>query len=142
MELCHMSPTKTVSASSDSKALWDQARAEILSAIDVKAEFISWGCKLSGEPNEAGWVACFALGREQARPDPGRGGSQAGAGADRHGPHRGRYRDFGDPSIDGSMSFFYAAARFGGYVRHKLAQDHYAAIAGVKLPSTEDSKDW
>jgi hypothetical protein len=122
---------KTAAAS---KYAWDQARADILTAIDVQAEYLSWGVRLSGEPNDEGWISCFALGREDSNPSAG---INVGDG-----PLRGRYRDFGDPSPDNSMSFWYAAAKFGGHADHMAAQRHYAAEAKITLPSNEDSRDW
>lgn len=126
-----MAPKKNAAAS---KYAWDQARADILAAIDVQAEYLSWGVRLSGEPNDDGWVACYALGRDDSNASAG---VNVGDGA-----LRGRYRDFGDPSPDSSMSFFYAAAKFGGHGDHQAAQKHYAAEAKITLPTNEDSRDW
>lgn len=117
------------------RAAWDSARAEILASVDVEGEYRSWGAAISGEPNEDGWVKCSAIGREDSNPSAG---INVGDG-----PQRGRYRDFGSSGDDGSLSFFYAAARFGsGFADHKEALKHYAVKTGVKLPATEDPSDW
>lgn len=128
------SVSKSGTSKAERKAAWDAARAEVLEAIDVQAEYIAWGAKLAGEPNEDGWVACYSLGRQDSNASAG---INVGVGV-----MRGRYRDFGDTSADSSLSFFYAAARFGGHADHKAALKHYATVAGVTLPATEDSTDW
>lgn len=117
------------------RAAWNEARIEIISRVDVQAEYLRWGAQLaSNDPNEDGWVSCHAIGRDDKTPSAG-----INIG---HGPHRGNYRDFTDTSGNGSLTFFYAAARFGGFADTKAAVKHYADLVGVDLPGGSDPTDF
>ena len=120
--------------SADRKAAWDEARSEILSKLDIEAEYIRWGCRIAGEPGGDGWQSCYSMGRDESTPSSG---INIGDG-----PHRGRYRDFGSSGNDSSLSFFFAAATFGGIASSKEAVKHYADITGVKLPESDDPNNW
>ncbi|NDF13049.1 MAG: hypothetical protein EB060_09600 [Proteobacteria bacterium] len=116
------------------KLAWDEARLEILSKVDVEAEYIRWGCRIAGEPGGDGWQSCYSMGRDESTPSAG---INVGDG-----PHRGRYRDFGSSGNDSSLSFFFAAATFGGIASAREAVKHYADVTGVKLPESDDPMNW
>ncbi len=45
-----------------------EINAEIISKLDIAAEYTALGVKLSGTARDAGFVSCYAYGREDRRP--------------------------------------------------------------------------
>lgn len=124
-------PRRTRTDSAESRRKWEEARAAILAATDILNEYRAWGLILSASsdstPNEDGWISCYALGRDESNPSAGVNVID------------GRYKDFGGNGD--SLSFFYAAAQFSSSPKHidaKEATRHYAKLAGVKLPGSDD----
>lgn len=111
------------------KADWQEINRMVLAALDIRAEYAALGVRVAGhEPNHGGWLACHAHGREDQNPSAGInvGGDSAA---------RGRYRDFG--GAGDSLSLFDFAAQTGRFSGWRDARQHYAKIAGVKLPSAD-----
>jgi len=117
-----------VQSKSDRRSAWASVREEVIAALDIRQEYISWGLRIAGEPNDEGWIPCHSLTREDNTPSCGINVSS------------GFYKDFADANE--SRSFFYAAADFGRLGNNKEALHHYAAKAGVKLPTSEDTANW
>lgn len=127
-----MPATKEKKSPAESRAQWDTVRRDILDVLDVKAEYERWGAVFTGDANDDGWVSCHAIGREDANPS-----AAVNVGP---GEFTGRYKDFADP--DGSLSFFYAAVKFGGYESPTKAIRQYAQRLGLKAPGGNDPTDW
>lgn len=113
---------------------WEEARAAILSSVDVQAEYESWGLVTVGDESD-GWVKAHAFGRDDNNP------SAAIYVGD--GPSRGLYKDHANPGPDGTLTFFYAAARLGPHQTPQAAIRHYAKQLSIDLPEDlEDQIDW
>ena len=98
---------------------WQSVNAEILSKLDLLAEFEALGVDVTGQPKESGWVECHAVGREDSTPS-------AAVNV-----QSGRYRDLGGDGL--SLSFYDLAVFQKRFTRWQDARDHYANKAGVKI---------
>lgn len=112
---------------------WTDATSAILRGLDLEAEFSALGVQFTGSgPNASGWQSCHALGREDRNPS-------AACNTGGLPPLLGRYKDFGGGE-ELTISLFDLAAKLGRFPDWKAARQHYANIAGVKLPTSEDSR--
>ena len=108
---------------------WKEANQQTLDRTDVAAEYKRWGIDVVGrEPNAAGWIECRRQGAEDRTPSAG---IFAGQGA-----KRGTYNEFSGEGRH--LTFFDAAAEFGGFADWKEARNHYAKQAGVALPTKRE----
>lgn len=115
----------------DAKQQWQDATQRIVAALDIAAEYELLGVRLAGtKPNNKGWIACHAIGREDANPSAGININD--------GPLRGRYKDFAGNGRAVRLFDFAATlvGRFGG--SWKEARNHYARQTGVDLPNGEE----
>lgn len=109
-------------------AAWKKAEADILAKLDIAAEYSALGVQVvSDEPNDDGWLSCYALGRDDQNPS-------AAVNLD-----TGRYLDSGGDGL--SLALWNFAAQFGGHATWQEAREHYAKKAGVKLPSDDPPRD-
>lgn len=115
----------------------DQIRAQIITGLDIIAEYKELGVRFDAEkPRANGKIACFARGREEKR---------ASAYVD---TLTGTY---GDRGANETLSIFDFAASYGQFQDWRAARDHYAAKAGIKISTRKkienpldvlDFKDW
>jgi hypothetical protein len=113
---------------------WSALNRAILDGIDVESAYRGFGVDITGNgPNGSGWLACRAVGREDANPS-------ACIGV--FGSVKGRYKDAGTGV---SLNLWEAAVRWGSFHDWREARAHFARQAGVKLPSgsrpTRDGAD-
>jgi hypothetical protein len=102
-------------------------RLQILEKLDVVGEYKKWGFKpISDTPSDSGWVNGFAIGRDEKNPSAG---IYVGSG-----PKRGTYKDFASKDADSNLSFFFAAARYGGLGTADSAVAKYAADLHIPIP--------
>ncbi len=124
-----------VRASINGEVTWRNINRSILEALDIEAEYVSWGVDVVGSPNSRGWTTCRAVGREDKNPSAAIN------------INTGAYKDHGG---DGdSFSFFEAAVHFGDFADWKAARDHFAKKTGTRLPEKKKSpgsqlefRDW
>jgi hypothetical protein len=104
---------------------WDIINADILTALDLKAEYIALGVDVTGsQPNEAGWIECRVHGVEDRHPS-------AGINVSGKPPLLGRYREFTGQGR--SLSFWDFAADLSGKT-WKECRAKYAKQTKIKLP--------
>jgi hypothetical protein len=107
---------------------WQQAARDILDRLDIRAAYAELGVEITGqEPNGAGWLECRAYGRVDSSPS-------AGINLGEH-PARGRYKEFVGDGLN--LSLFEFAAHAGRFPTWQEARNHFAGVAGVKLPGTK-----
>lgn len=118
-------------ASQDARAKWLEATQQILSRLDIEAEYRALGVRIpaGSHARATGWLPVHAVGRDDRDPS-----AEINVG---DGPARGRYRDFGG---DGqSLGLFDFAAAHGSISRDwRECRAHYARQTGVKLPDGGD----
>lgn len=111
----------------DIKQQWYDARAEILSKLDILLEYEAMGVELvNRKPNGKGWVPCRSVSRADKNPSAG---VNIGDGV-----LRGRYKDFG--GTQKTKSFFDFAleyGKFGGDWKQVIL--HFARKTSTKLPN-------
>jgi hypothetical protein len=103
----------------DYKAL-DQ---EIISKIDIRAEYERLGLKFrASRPNEKGWIACNAMGKDQRSPSAGVHSKTA------------HYHDF---KTGEHLSFWDFCSKYhhGQFPTFQSARNHWAAQTGVPMPA-------
>lgn len=101
-----------------------EATESILSRIDFADAYRSLGVEfVTDSPSASGWLACWAAGRPH--------GDSPNAGVN---VRTGRYHDFGG-SGDNLSLFDFAATYSPRFSDWKAAREHFAAVAGVPLPS-------
>jgi hypothetical protein len=104
---------------------WNLINADILSALDLRAEYTALGVDVTGsQPNEAGWIECRAHGTEDRHPS-------AGINIAGKPPLLGRYREFTGQGR--SVSFWDFAAEIHGKT-WKECRAKYAKQTKIKLP--------
>ena len=103
-----------------------QYREQILAKLNLAAEFEAMGVELVGAANEAGWMACRAVDREDSSPS-------AAVNV-----QSGHYRDLGGAGL--FLGFFDFAVHLKKFSSWMVARDHYAAIAGV-VPEGKPPRD-
>ncbi len=95
---------------------------EILSRLDVAAEYESLGVRLRGQPRASGMVSCFAYGRDDHSPSAWIN------------IRSGRYGDSGGREAAAyTMSLWDFAVKVGRFPDWKTARTAYAQKAGVKI---------
>ncbi len=111
-----------------------EVNAEILSRLDVAAEYEALGVRLKGQPRASGMVSCYAFGREDRSPSAWIN------------IRSGRYGDSGGRDAPAyTMSLWEFAVKVGRFPDWKSARKAYAEKAGVKLgreKKTDDKTDW
>ncbi len=113
----------------DVQQRYAEAQAAILEAIDVAAEYRSWGVAFSTDRvTGKGWLPCHAAGRKDAN---------ASAAVGIVGGVRGRYRDLGNGD---NFNFWEAGVRFGNYADWKAVRRSYAEKTGIALPGEDEPK--
>src|SRR3954466_4810937 len=102
----------------DSKAKWQDATIEILSAIDIAQAYRDLGVDVCGhKPSSKGWIECRSFGNQDRTPSAGINTMP--------GPLQGRYKDFRTGETLGLFDFAATkAGRFGGDWRE--ARKHFA----------------
>ncbi len=100
-----------------------EINAEIISKLDIAAEYAALGVQLSGQPRESGMVSCYALGRDDKRPS-------AWVNV-----KTGYYGDSGGKNTEScTYSLWdFAASVAGKFADWKEARKAYAEKVGVKL---------
>ncbi|HEY1603518.1 MAG TPA: hypothetical protein VGG64_28215 [Pirellulales bacterium] len=107
---------------------WKDLHRKILSAIDIRTECEKLGVKFTGsQPNDGGWLACHAIGREDES-------ASAAVCITCNGQKPGCYTDLGGG--DGkATSFWDLAARLNPSLGDwKDVRSHYAERCGIDLP--------
>lgn len=92
---------------------------EILSRLDVQAEYEALGVRFAGRARSSGMIECYAAGRDERRPS-------ACVNL-----QTGRYIDKG--GAQENLSLWDFAAKYGTYGDWQAARRHYAQKAGVEL---------
>lgn len=105
-----------------------QETEEIISRLDILAEYQAMGVRFVGEPRGSGAVECFAAGRDERKPSAFvnvNTGLYCDSGGDRE-----------------KLSLFDFAVKYGnqGFRDWKEARQHYAEVAGVKLSKSGGAK--
>ncbi len=111
---------------------WQQAQRDILDRLDIRSVYIDLGVDVTGtEPNGNGWLEARAYGRVDNSPS-------AGVNVSNDHPGRGRYKEFtGDGANLSLFDFAVLCNRFPDFIS---ARDHFAKLAGVKLPNSKPPK--
>lgn len=115
-----------------SQSEWAQYEKEILSRLDLVAEWRRLGLRIKGSetPNARGWISCHSLTREDAN---------ASAGILVQGEAAGCYNDFAMGAAGKTNLFRYAATKTNHGDWRKI-RDAYAESLGIKKPGdTEKS---
>jgi hypothetical protein len=117
----------------DNKQKWQDAKREVLSALNLESEAVALGVEFTAsKPTAKGWLVCRARFLDGGRVD-----NNASAGINvSDGPFLGRYKDFG--SGGKTINFFDFAVQCGRFTDYKTALKHYAQQTGVKLPSDDE----
>lgn len=111
---------------------WQQATRDILDRLDIRSAYVELGVDVTGnEPNTNGWLECRSHGRVDNSPSAG-----VNVGTDY--PERGRYKEFVGDGVNYSLFDF--AVYCGRFPNFASARDHFAKLAGVKLPNTKPPK--
>ena len=124
-----------MSESNDGRREWAAAEREILSRLDLRAELEALGVRFAkGEANDQGWLACFAVGREDRKPS-------AAVNVASNNGQLGKYTDKGGDA-EKAISFFELAARVapGRFVDWRDAREKFAKQTGVDLPEGGDAE--
>lgn len=112
-----MAPAHTKKSRSPSRPSGKEAEAAILEALDLRAEYTALGVRIVARaPTPSGWLACRAVGREDAQPS-------AGVNV-----RTGRYADRGTGD---NFSLWEFAAQHGHFATWREAREHFAAKAGI-----------
>ena len=98
---------------------WNEYRRQILEKLNLEAEFIFLGIKITGKPGDDGWAPCHAIDREDHTPSAAVN-FQSGHYIDRGG-------------IGLSLSFFDLCVQQKRFPIWTAARDHYAAVAGIAM---------
>jgi hypothetical protein len=114
----------------DAKQKWQDATAQILSALDIIAEYEALQVEIPGsrKPSSKGWVPCRCYGVEDKTPS-----AAINVVA---GPFVGRYKDHRTGETLSLFDFAAKTGKFGG--DWKTARKAYAQKAGVVLPDGDD----
>lgn len=103
---------------------------DILRQIDIAAEYRSWGLEITQQtPGPKGWLECRSFGGQDRNPS-------AGINVSGEDKDLGRYKEFSGEGRN--LSFWDAAATFGGFADWRAARKHYAESAGVSLKDQKD----
>lgn len=116
----------------DNRQKWQEARRQILLALDLATEYQALGVRIAGshkKPSAKGWIECHSVDVDQDRA-PSAGINVA------DGPFLGRYKDFRSGRTCGLFDFAAAAGKFGG--SWKEALKHYARQTAIKLPDGDE----
>jgi|AGTN01.1.fsa_nt_gi phage/plasmid primase, P4 family, C-terminal domain len=95
------------------------ADAEIIAALDIRAEYQSLGVRIVAKmPTPSGWLSCRAVGRDDAQPSAAIN------------VQTGRYTDRGTGD---NFSLWEFAAQHGHFASWREARDHFAGKAGIEI---------